>query len=83
MSFPWGQSTLAVTFTCPHCGDVKSIVRGDKVPACDCPGAREEGVLERQRSFNHAQDMEEAYQARMRESRDKRRERRGNIPSDK
>jgi glutaredoxin len=74
MPFPWGQPALPVSFTCPHCKDVKSVMHGDKVQACDCPGAQKERVQERQLVQTHSQNMEEAYQARIKEIRRKRRE---------
>jgi hypothetical protein len=76
MPFPWGQPTLPVSFTCPHCGDVKSIMHEDKVQACDCPGAQEDRILERQRNVAHAKTTDELYKARMEEARRQRRERR-------
>lgn len=76
MSFPWGQPSFPVTFTCPYCKDVKSVMHENQVLACDCPGAQEDRVLERQRTLSHSQTMEEAYQARMAESRRKQREKR-------
>jgi hypothetical protein len=79
--FPWGQPSLPPSFTCPHCRDVKWIMHGDKVPACDCPGAEKERLLERQKASSHSQTMEEAYQSRMLEIRERRRSRRGNRDS--
>ncbi len=40
MSFPWGQTTLPVTFACPHCGQILEQL-GKKVTVCDCPASEQ------------------------------------------
>jgi len=77
MSFPWGEPILPVVFVCPHCGDTKSIIHGDKVPACECSGAERGRVLEKQALANHSQVVEAAYRARREEFRRRRRDKRG------
>jgi hypothetical protein len=74
MSFPWGQSTLPVTFVCPHCGDTKTIIR-ETVPVCDCAGSESQAAADREQMVVHRRSQEEARKIRMKEIHAKRRKR--------
>jgi hypothetical protein len=73
MPFPWGQSTLpSVTFTCPHCGDVKAVIR-ESVAVCDCPGSQQQAAEDRERARVHHRAQEDARKARMKLANERRR----------
>lgn len=74
MPFPWGQFTFPFTYTCPHCGEVKSLINDTQVETCDCPGAAQSRVLERQIGTQQARADDEAYKDRMARVRRRRRD---------
>lgn len=74
MPFPWGQSTLPVSFTCPYCGSVKNIIR-DTIPVCDCSDAEEQAAADRERMNSHHRVQEDARKLRMQALHARRRQR--------
>ncbi len=66
MPFPWGQSTLSLSFTCPFCHQTYYNENGT-VQVCECPEAQQARLeaAERERAFNQSrqQTPEEAFAA--------------------
>ena len=75
MPFPWGQSTMPiVTFTCPHCRDIKSVFQGS-VEVCDCPASQQQAVEDRERAAAHRRSQEAARETIRKEATERRRRR--------
>ena len=72
MPFPWGQSTLCVSFTCPHCGDTKTVSE-ECLAVCDCPDSLQASVEDRERAATHHKSQQEVRKIRMKEIHERRR----------
>lgn len=75
MPFPWGQSCLPASFTCPYCGEIKHANSSDQVVVCGCPASEQAAVEDRQRAASFQQTQDNAYRARLAEANRRRRER--------
>lgn len=77
--FPWEQAVSPITFTCPHCRDIKSAERGTVI-VCKCPGARQQEAEDREKATTHHRSQEEARKARMKAANERRRTKDATTP---
>ena len=57
MTNPFIDPSPSLTFTCSFCGKEQPVEAG-KVIVCDCEGARQQQVMERQRMENWRREQE-------------------------